>query len=81
MEQNCLPVAGDRLQGAVVSTQGNVESDDGLASLDQVKILLINACKLGSFIVEKLDLLQETRLLICIELGAELLGSGEATKD
>ena len=52
MEQNCLPVAGDRLQGAVVSTQWNVESDDGLASLNQVKILLVNACELGSLIVE-----------------------------
>ena len=81
MEQNCLPVAGDRLQGAVVSTQGNVESDDGLASLDQVEVLLVDAGELGSFIVEKLDLLQETRLLICIKLGAKLLGSGEATKD
>ena len=81
MEQNCLPVAGDRLQGAVVSTQGNVESDDGLASLDQVEVLLVDAGELGSFIVEKLDLLQETRLLICIELWAKLLGSGEATKD
>ena len=81
MEQNCLPVAGDRLQGAVVSTQGNVESGDGLASLNQVKILLVNTCELGSLIVEELDLLQETRLLICIKLGAKLLGSGEATKD
>ena len=81
MEQNCLPVAGDRLQGAVVSAEGNVESDDGLAGLDQVEVLLVDAGELGSLIVEKLDLLQETRLLICIELGAELLGSGEATKD
>ena len=81
MEQNRLPVAGDRLQGAVVSTQGNVESNDGLASLDQVKILLVNACELGSLIVEELDLLQETWLLICIKLRAKLLGSSEATKD
>ena len=79
---NCLPVAGDSFQGAVVSTEGNVESDDSLASLDEVKVLLIDSSEGGSFIVEELDLLEETRLSISIKLWAELRSlSSEATED
>ena len=81
IEQKCLPVAGDSFEGAVVSTEGNVEPDDGLAGLDEVKVLLIDAGQSGSFIVEELDLLEETRLGISIKLRAELLGSSEASED
>ena len=76
-----LPVASDGLKGAVVSAERDVESDDGLASLDQVEVLLLNAGLLGGIVEEKLDLLEETRLVVLVKLGAELLlSSGELTK-
>jgi hypothetical protein len=36
-------VAGNSLKLAVVSAEGDVESDDSLAGLDQVKIFWVNA--------------------------------------
>ena len=71
-----LPVAGDGLEVTVVSAEGDVESDDGLAGLDEVEVLLIDASLVGGVVVEELDLLKETRLTMIIELRAELcLGS------
>ena len=72
-----LPVAGDGLEGAVVATERDVESHDGLASLDEVQVLLLDAGLVGGVVVEELDLLEETRLVVGIEFGAELLGGGE----
>ena len=75
-----LPVTSDGLKIAVVSTKGDVESDDGLASLDKVEHALIDAGGDGGLVVEELDLLEETGLVVLVELGAELLLSGEATE-
>lgn len=67
----CLPVASDGLEGAVVSTERDVESDDGLAGLDKVKVFLGDASLGGSTVVEELDLLEETRLVVLVEFGAK----------
>ena len=77
-------VAGDCFKGAIVSAKWDVESYDGLASLDQVKILLINSSFAGSLVEEKLDLLEETGFTVIIEFGSELrLGglSSELSED
>ena len=75
-------VAGNGLKGAVVSAEGDVESDDGLASLDQVKLLLINASFSSGFVEEELDLFEETGFTVFIELGSELwLCAGKSTKN
>ena len=69
-------VASDGLESAVVATERDVEPDDGLAGLDEVEVLLIDASHVGGFVVEKLDLLEETRLLISVHLWSELLLGG-----
>jgi hypothetical protein len=69
-----LPVASDGLDGTVVASQGDVESNDSVASLDQVEVLLWNVSFGSSAIEEELDLLEETGLLELVELGAEVLG-------
>ena len=74
-----LPVAGDGLEVTVVSAERDVESDDGLAGLDEVEVLLLDAGNLGGVIVEELDLLEETGLVVLIELGAESGLGGEAS--
>ena len=75
-----LPVASDGLERAVVAAQRDVEPDDVLAGLDEVEVLLVNASHVGRLAVEELDLLEETRLVVLVELGSELLRSGEVTK-
>jgi hypothetical protein len=69
-----LPVASDGLDGTVIASQGDVESNDSVASLDQVEVLLWNVSFGSSAIEEELDLLEETGLLELVELGAEVLG-------
>ena len=76
-----LPVTRDSLEGTVVSAQWDVESHDSLASLDEVQVLLLDAGLSGGFVVEELDLLEETRLVVLIELGAELLTCGSELSD
>ena len=78
MSEGCcdLPVTRDSLEGTVVSAQWDVESHDSLASLDEVQVLLLDAGLSGGFVVEELDLLEETGLVVLIELRAEFwLGS------
>ena len=71
-----LPVTRDGLESTVVSAQWDVESHDSLASLDEVQVLLLDAGLSGGFVVEELDLLEETGLVVLIELRAEFwLGS------
>jgi len=76
----CLPVASDGLEVTIVSTERDVESDDSLARLDEVEVLGVDASGLGSVVVEELDLLEETRLVVLIDLGAEFLSGGEVTE-
>lgn len=64
-----LPIASDSLKAAVVATQGNVEPNNTLACLDEVKILLGDSGLRGGLGVEKLDLLEETGLTMLIEAG------------
>ena len=71
-----LPVAGDGLEGTVVAAEGDVETNNSLASLDEVEVLLIDASLGSGVLIEELDLLEETWLVVLIELGAELLASG-----
>jgi hypothetical protein len=71
--QRCdyLPVAGDNVERSIVSTERDVESNHRLASLDEVEVL-VRDTGLGRGIgVEELDLFEETRLTMFIELGSE----------
>ena len=76
----CLPVASDGLEVTVVSSERDVESDDSLARLDQVEVLSVDASGLCSVVVEELDLLKETRLVVLVNLGAEFCSGGEVTE-
>ena len=72
IEVSNLPVACHSLQPAVVSAKRNVESDDGLASLDEVQVLFLDTSHRGRLVVEEFDLLEEARLQVLIKFGAEL---------
>lgn len=69
-----LPVASDGLNGAVVTTKRNVESNDSVASLDQVQILLRNISLGGCTVKEELDLLEESGFLEVVKLWTEVGG-------
>ena len=69
-------VASHGLKSAIITTEGDVESNDGLAGLDQVKILLGDASLGGSGIVEHLDLFKETGLTVLVETGTSYGGGG-----
>jgi DNA-binding transcriptional ArsR family regulator len=69
-----LPVAGDGIDGTVVTSQRNVESNDSVAGLNQVEVFLRNIGLGSSAVEEKLDLLEEAGLLELVELGPEVLG-------
>ena len=64
-----LPVTRDGLEFAVVSAERDVEPDDSLASPDEVEVLLIDASFRSGLVVEELDLLQETGLLVFVQSG------------
>ena len=70
-----LPVAGDGVHGSVVSLEGDVESNDTVASLDESQVVLRDASLSCSSLVEHLDLFQESWLLVLVQLGPEFLGS------
>jgi hypothetical protein len=77
-----IPVASDGVDGAVVATERNIESNDGVASLDQAQVFLGDVSLGGGTVEEELDLLEEAGLLELVELGTEalrvdLLGLGE----
>jgi len=77
-----IPVASDGLDSTIVAAEGNIESNDGVASLDQAQVLLGNVSLGGGAVEEELDLLEEAGLLELVELGTEglgvdLLGLGE----
>ena len=74
----CLPVTSDGLKSAVVSAEWDVESHDGLASLDKVEVLLFNAGRGSGLVVEKFDLLEETGFVVLVDLGAEFGRNGES---
>ncbi len=75
-----LPVASDSLEVTVVSSERDVESDDSLAGSDEFQVLRVNASGDGGVVVEELDLLEETRFGVLIELGAKLGAGSEMTK-
>ena len=62
-----LPVAGHNFQLAIVSSEWDVESDNSLACHNQVQPLLVNAGLGGTGLIEKLDLLKEAWLTVCIK--------------
>ena len=45
-----LPVTRDSLKGTVVSAEWDVESNDGLARLDEVQVLLLDAGLTSGFV-------------------------------
>lgn len=71
-----LPVAGDGLEATIVHAEWNVESDNGLAGLDKIEILLINASLGGSVVEMKLNLLEETWLTMGVKSWTSLLQVG-----
>jgi len=66
-------VASDCFYLAIVSHQRNVESDDCVASLDEIEVLFRDIGLRGSSVEEKLYLLQESRLFEFINLGWTIL--------
>ena len=58
-----IPVTCDSLNLAVISLKRNVESNDSVACLDQVQVLLADVCLGGSSVVEELNLFEESWLL------------------
>ncbi len=67
-----LPVASDGLNGAVVSAEGDVESNDSVAGLDELQVLVGDAGLGSSTVEEELDLFEEARLLELVERGSEV---------
>jgi hypothetical protein len=77
-----IPVASDGLDSTIVAAEGNIESNDGVASLNQAQVLLGNVSLGGGAVEEELDLLEEAGLFELVELrteglGVDLLGLGE----
>jgi hypothetical protein len=52
-----IPVASDSLNLAIVSSQGDVESNDSVAGLDDIEVLSWYVGLSGSSIEEQLDVL------------------------
>ena len=75
-----LPVAWDGLEGSIVSTEWDVESNHSLAGLDELEVLLVDASLVSGLVVEKFDLLEETWLVVCIEFWTKLLGPGSSAE-
>ena len=69
-------VASDGLELAVVSAERDVESNNGLAGLNQVKIFWVDASLESSRVVEEFDLFEETGLAVHIEAWADGLWHG-----
>jgi len=64
-------VACHDLERSIVSTEGDVEADNRLAGLDQVKVFVRDTGLFGGGFVEELDLLKETRFTELIDLRSE----------
>lgn len=68
-------VAGDSFEFAVVSAEWDVESDNCLAGLNQIKIFWVDAGLGGGRLEEEFNLLEETRLSVDVEAGASNFGN------
>ncbi len=68
-----IPVTSDGLNLAVVSLERNVESNNSVAGLDQVQVLLRDVCLRGSSVEEELDLFKESGFLELIISGSIVL--------
>lgn len=65
-------IASDCFNSAVVTTERDVKSNDSVAGLDEVEVLLRDVCLGGSAVEEELHLLEEAGLLELVELGTEV---------
>jgi len=79
-------IAGDGFKLAVVSAKRDVESDNGLAGLNEVKIFWVDSCLGRSGFEEKFDLFEETRLTVGVEAWSRgtiwlCSGGGEGSSD
>ena len=72
MEFFILPVASDGLNGTIVSAERNVESNDSVACLDQLQVLLGHVSLSCCSIEEEFNLFEEAGLLELVELGSEV---------
>ena len=70
-----LPVASDGIEVTVVATEGNVETDNGLAGLNVLEVLGVNAGLGSGGVEEKLNLFEETGLVVLIKTGAGSSGN------
>jgi len=59
-------VASNSSKIAIIHAEGNIESNNSLASLNHIKILLFNASLRSGIVEVQLDLLQETWLTLGI---------------
>ena len=71
---NYLPVACNSLNGTVVSAKRNVESNDSVAGLDELQVLVGDVCLGSCSVEEELDLLEETGLLELVQFGTKVGG-------
>ena len=79
-----LPVASHHFEFAVVSSEGDVESHDGLAGLDEVQPLGVDSRLRGAGLEEHLHLLEEARLAVGVQslvLGGRSGGEGSSLED
>jgi len=63
-------VASHGFELAVVSAERDVEANNGLASLNQIKIFWVDASLKSSRVVEQFDLFEETGFTVDIEAWA-----------
>ena len=69
-----IPVASNSLDGTIIAAKRDIESNDSVAGLDQRQIFLRDVCLGSCAIEEKLDLLEEARLGMLVELRTEVFG-------
>ena len=65
-----IPIASDSVYLSIVSSQRNVESNHGVAGLDQVQVFLWDIGLAGGSVEEELNLFQESGFLEVIKFGS-----------
>ena len=68
-----LPVACNSLERAIIPSEWDVESNDSLTSLNKVEVLWVDAGLGGSVLIEHLNLLKETWLVVLVEFWSKFL--------
>ena len=64
-------VASDGAEGAIVHTEWDIETNNCLARLNQVQVLLVDASFCSCVVEVEFDLFEEARLTVFIETGSD----------